>query len=168
MLKENLIFSTETPDQDSAICAINEEAFGPGRFVRAAVLLRERGKHDINSSFCCTNEKEIVGSVRMTPIYIGIVKGYILGSIVVRPLYKNKGIGQKLIQMAIDAARCKKSEVVILIGDFSYYSRLGFKRVPWKAIQFPAPIDPQRVMFFPIVDNVAEKLKGKICIDPLK
>ncbi|AHA28150.1 GNAT family N-acetyltransferase [Candidatus Liberibacter americanus] len=144
---------------------MNEEAFGPGRFVRAAVLLRETGKHDINSSFCCRNDEEIIGSVRMTPIYIGIVKGYLLGSIVVRPSYKNKGIGRKLIQMAIDAAKSKGSDVVILVGDFSYYSRLGFKSVPWKAIIFPAPIDPQRVMFFPIVDNIVEKLKGKILFD---
>ncbi|MBY7649761.1 MAG: N-acetyltransferase [Candidatus Liberibacter europaeus] len=142
---------------------MNEEVFGPGRFVRAAMLLRERGEHDISLSFVCKDEKDIVGSVRMTPIYIGMVKGHLLGTIVVLPSYRGKGVGQKLIKMAVKAASLKGSEIIVLIGDFSYYSKLGFKKVPWKAIQFPGPVDPERIMFFPLVDNVIENIKGVIC-----
>ncbi|MBL0849161.1 MAG: N-acetyltransferase [Candidatus Liberibacter ctenarytainae] len=141
---------------------MNEEAFGPGRFVRAAMLLREQGKHDLSLSFICADAEEIMGSVRMTPISIGIAKGYILGPLVVRPLYQKKGIGKKLIKMAIDAASKKEVACIVLIGDFSYYSKLGFRQVPWKKIQFPGPVDPQRVLLFPFVDNVVDNIKGVI------
>ncbi|CAL9914869.1 putative acetyltransferase [Candidatus Liberibacter solanacearum] len=158
----NLIFFPETADHDSTICAMHAEAFGPGRFVRAAMLLREQGTHDLSLSFLCADGEKIVGSVRMVPISIEKIKGYMLGPIVVHLLYRNKGIGKKLIQMAIKGARTKGSEVVVLVGDADYYTKIGFQKVPFKSLLFPVPVNPQRVMFYPIENNIVENLKGVI------
>ncbi|QTP64428.1 N-acetyltransferase [Candidatus Liberibacter africanus] len=140
---------------------MHAEAFGPGRFSRAAFLLREQGMHDLSLSFLCTDGQIIIGSVRMTPISIEKITGHLLGPVVVHPLYQNKGIGQKLIDMSVDAARNKGSEVVVLVGDIAYYSKLNFQKVPWKSLLFPAPVDPNRVLYLPLIGNI-DNLKGAI------
>ncbi|MBA5724037.1 GNAT family N-acetyltransferase [Candidatus Liberibacter sp.] len=161
-MKESFRFFPESLDYDLAIRAINDEAFGPGRFVRAAMLLRERGMHDLDLSFLCADGEEIIASVRMTPIIAGTVRGHILGPIAVRPLYQKRGIGRKLVQMAIDAASKNGSEAIILIGDFPYYSQFGFKQVPINNLEFPGPVDPKRVMFLPLIGDIVENLKGVV------
>ncbi|WP_157140842.1 GNAT family N-acetyltransferase, partial [Candidatus Liberibacter asiaticus] len=153
-------FFSERLEHDSSICAMHADSFGPGRFVRAAVLLREQGMHDLSLSFLCAEGKRIVGSVRMTPISIEKITGHLLGPIVVHPLYQNKGIGRKLISMSVDAAEKKGSQVIVLVGDIAYYSKLGFQAVPWKSLILPAPVDPNRVLFLPLVQNVAQNIKG--------
>ncbi|MGO7594110.1 GNAT family N-acetyltransferase, partial [Rhizobium leguminosarum] len=67
---------------DAAIEHINEEAFGPGRFTRAAARLREQGPHDLSLSFICTDNGEKIASVRMTPVLAGTVKGHLLGPLI--------------------------------------------------------------------------------------
>ena len=42
----DVIYLPELPANDPEIDHINEEAFGPGRFVRAAYRIREGGPHE--------------------------------------------------------------------------------------------------------------------------
>ena len=58
----------ETPAHDSEIESINDEAFGPGRFVLAAYKIREGGPHDRGLSFVAIDGETVVASVRMTRI----------------------------------------------------------------------------------------------------
>lgn len=46
MTADDVAYLPETPAHDPEIEAINEEAFGPGRFVRAAYRIREGGPHE--------------------------------------------------------------------------------------------------------------------------
>ena len=55
----------ETPAHDPEIEAINEEAFGPGRFVLAAYKIREAGGHERSLSFVAVDGDLVVASVRM-------------------------------------------------------------------------------------------------------
>ena len=124
-----LVYLTEDASHDAVIELINEEAFGPGRHTRAAARIREQGPHDLSLSFICTDNGETIASVRMTPVLAGGVKGHLLGPLAVRPSHKNRGIGRELVRIAIEAARRKGSEGVILIGDPPYYMPLGFEKV---------------------------------------
>jgi predicted N-acetyltransferase YhbS len=162
MFHSGLVYLTEDASHDAAIELINEEAFGPGRHTRAAARIREQGPHDRSISFICADNGETIASVRMTPVLAGAVMGHLLGPLAVRPSHKNRGIGRELVRIAIDAARRKGSEGVILIGDPPYYMPLGFEKVAYKALDFPGPVDPNRVLVVPLGDDVHERLKGVI------
>ncbi len=166
MKKHDLVYLTEDASHDAAIEHINEEAFGPGRFARAAARIREQGPHDRALSFICADDGETIASVRMTPVLAGSVKGHLLGPLAVRPSHKNRGIGRELVRIAIEAARRKGSQGVILVGDPPYYQPLGFEKVSYNALSFPGPVDPARVLVVPIGDGVHERLKGVIAWRP--
>ncbi|OHV82507.1 GNAT family N-acetyltransferase [Ensifer sp. LCM 4579] len=162
MKKHDLVYLTEDASHDAAIEIINEEAFGPGRFTRAAARIREQGPHDRSLSFICTDNGETIASVRMTAVKAGCVRGHLLGPLAVRPSHKNKGIGRELVRIAVEAARRKSSEAVILVGDPPYYQPLGFEKVRYGALEFPGPVDPARVLVVPIAANVHTRLQGMI------
>lgn len=162
MFHSGLVYLTEDASHDAVIELINEEAFGPGRHTRAAARIREQGPHDLSLSFICTDNGEAIASVRMTPVLAGAVKGHLLGPLAVRPSHKNRGIGRELVRIAIEAARRKASEGVILIGDPPYYMPLGFKKVAYQALAFPGPVDPNRVLVVPLAGDVHDRLKGVI------
>ncbi|MFB2561899.1 GNAT family N-acetyltransferase [Rhizobium sp. IMFF44] len=162
MYKHDLVYLTEDASHDAAIELINEEAFGPGRFTRAAARIREQGPHDRSLSFICTDDGETIASVRMTPVLAGSVKGHLLGPLAVRPSHKNKGIGRELVRIAVAAAQRKGSEAVILIGDPPYYCPLGFEKVAYNALTFPGPVDPNRVLVVPVAGDTHARLQGSI------
>ena len=165
MQKHELVYLTEDASHDDVIELINDEAFGPARFTKAAQRIREQGPHDRSLSFICADDGETIGSVRMTPVLAGSVKGHMLGPLAVRPSHKSMGIGRELVRIAIEAARRKGSEGVILIGDPPYYMPLGFEKVPYGALTFPGPVDPGRVLVVPLADDVHPRLKGVIAWD---
>ncbi|HEV7309523.1 N-acetyltransferase [Ensifer sp.] len=162
MKKHDLVYLTEDASHDAAIEIINEEAFGPGRFARAAARIREQGTHDRSLSFICADHGETIASVRMTPVFAGSVKGHLLGPLAVRPSHKNMGIGRELVRIAVEAARRNGSEAVILVGDPPYYQPLGFEKVRYAALEFPGPVDPARVLVVPMVAGVHAGLSGVI------
>ncbi len=162
MKKHDFAYLLEDQSHDAIIDLINEEAFGPGRFARAAARIREQGQHDRALSFVATDHGAVIGSVRMTPVMAGFVKGHLLGPLAVRPSHKNLGIGKHLCRLAIDAARAAGSEAVVLVGDPPYYARIGFEKVAPKSLEFPGPVDQNRVLVVPLADAVHERLKGVI------
>ncbi|MFT4000255.1 MAG: N-acetyltransferase [Rhizobium sp.] len=162
MYKHDLVYLTEDASHDAVIELINEEAFGPGRFTRAAARIREQGPHDRALSFVCADDGETIASVRMTPVMAGSIKGHLLGPLAVRPSHKSKGIGRELVRIAVEAAKRKGSEAVILVGDPPYYGPLGFEKVAYNALTFPGPVDANRVLVVPIAADTHARLHGPI------
>lgn len=155
------VYLNESPSHNSIIDRINEEAFGPGRFVRAAERVREQGPHDPRLSFIAIMDDTVVGSVRLTPVMAGSVSGHLLGPLAVRPSYKNLGIGKELVRISVAEALRQGSEGVVLVGDAPYYCPLGFEPVKAK-IRFPGPVDAARILVASNRDDTQERLHGKI------
>ena len=150
MKNHDLVYLTEDASHDAVIELINAEAFGPGRFVKAAARIREQGPHDRSLSYICADDGETIASVRMTPVLAGGVHGHLLGPLAVRPSHKNMGIGRELVRIAVESARRKGSEAVILVGDPPYFSRFGFLPAPDAVLS--GPVDRRRVMWLPITE----------------
>ena len=143
---QDIVFLTEDASHDAAIELINEEAFGPGRFVRSSERVREQGPHDRRLSFVASDRGEIIASVRLTPILAGSVQGHLLGPLAVRPSHKNRGIGRELVRIALSAAEKSGSQAVLLVGDPPYYAPLGFGRTKPGALTMPGPFDAHRLL----------------------
>ncbi|OCW59150.1 GNAT family N-acetyltransferase [Hoeflea olei] len=162
MVLPDLVFLTEDASHDAAIAHINEEAFGPGRFVRSSERVREQGPHDRHLSFIAADRGETIASVRMTPVFAGKTAGHLLGPLAVRPSHKNLGIGRELVRIALQAAERAGSEAVLLVGDPPYYAPLGFKPTRPGALTMPGPFDPRRLLAVCFGDLVESALEGDI------
>ncbi len=163
MKLSDVTYMPEAPAHDLEIDEINAEAFGPGRFTRAAYKIREGGPHDRSLSFVAMQGGQVIASVRMTPIAAGAGRAQMLGPLAVRPDFKNMGIGRKLVAMALAAAAEASEPAVILVGDEPYYGPLGFVRIPRGQIEMPRPVDLNRLLAHEIVPGAVAELSGEVC-----
>ena len=163
MSPADVVYVTETAAHDLEIEEINAEAFGPGRFTRAAYAIREGGPHSRDLSFVALVDGRVVGSVRMTPIAAGAGRALLLGPLAVRPDYKNLGIGRKLVALALEAARKDSWQLAILVGDAPYYMPLGFSIViPRGQAIMPRPVDPARFLACEFVPGALASFTGNV------
>jgi len=146
---------------ENAIEQLNRLSFGAARFTRAAYLIREKSGHECELSFIALNGDKIVGSVRQTKIVIGQLPALLLGPLVVDDHYKNIGIGAGLMRRAIAAAQSHGHQLILLVGDESYYVRFGFTAHK-PPIILPAPADRQRVLIYEITPGVAQQATGRV------
>ncbi len=151
----------EQPEFYDAVESLAEQAFGPGRFARAAFRLREGVMHEPELSFVLLRKEELIGSVRLTKIMVGENEALLLGPLVVKPEFKNCGIGAQLMKKAVSSAREAGFEAIILVGDFDYYKKYGFKQLPHKQIELPGPADPARILICPLVEGIESKFSGQ-------
>lgn len=163
MAATDVAYLPETADHDAEIEDINAEAFGPGRFSRAAYAIREGGPHRRDLSFVALVDGAVVGSVRMTPIAAGNGRALLLGPLAVRPAFKNLGIGRRLVAMALDAAREGGWSLSILVGDAPYYAPLGFSIVvPRGQLVMPRPVDPARLLACELAPGALDGFAGAV------
>jgi predicted N-acetyltransferase YhbS len=162
MTADDVTYLPEAPAHDPEIEAINEEAFGPGRFVRAAYKIREGGPHERGLSFVAMHDGAVIASVRMTRIAAGEGRALMLGPLAVKPAYKNIGIGRRLVKIVLDAAQKAGAPAVMLVGDEPYYGPLGFKRIPRGQISMPRPVDLGRLLAVEIKPGAVAALTGMV------
>jgi predicted N-acetyltransferase YhbS len=158
----DVTYLPEHPAHDPEIDHINEEAFGPGRFARAAYKIREGGPHERALSFVALHEGAVVASVRLTRIAAGKGRALLLGPLAVRPSYKNIGIGRKLVEIALAEARKAGAPAVVLVGDEPYYGPLGFKKIPRGQISMPRPVDLDRLLAVEFEPGAVALLTGMV------
>lgn len=158
----DVTYLPECPAHDAEIEHLNEEAFGPGRFVRAAYKIREGGPHERALSFVAVHDGVVIASVRMTRIAASEGLGLLLGPLAVRPAFKSLGIGRKLVALAVDAAKKAGARLVLLVGDEPYYGPLGFVRVPRGQVTMPRPVDLNRILVAEIEPGAAAHFKGEV------
>ncbi|QIB32795.1 GNAT family N-acetyltransferase [Ancylobacter pratisalsi] len=156
----------EKPSDDAAIERLVTRTFGPGRFARTAFRLREGNPHRRDLSFTAYIGTMLVGSVRLTPITIGEMKALLLGPLTVEPPFRSHGIGRRLVDCALEAARAETgpdaARLVMLVGDEPYYGRMGFQRVPPGKVSLPGPVDPHRVLVCPLDDTPLDQVVGAV------
>ncbi len=151
--------SAEKPDDSEQIQALEQDAFGPGRFARTAFRLRE-GKHHLSElSFVVRRENVLIGSVRMTEIAVGNQTVLLLGPLVVLPQFKGSGAGSALMEKAITESRVAGHKAILLVGDLPYYGKFGFEHVPHKSITLPGPVDPARLLIC-YLDDASRPVTG--------
>jgi predicted N-acetyltransferase YhbS len=157
-----LTIRPETVDDAAAIDRLHERTFGPGRYAKTAYRLREQVAHRLDVSFTAHTSTLLVGSVRLSPIRIGDTRALLLGPLTVEPAFRERGVGQALIERALKEAGAKGHKLVVLVGDEPYYGKSGFKRVPAGRAIMPGPVDPARLLVAELVEGAFEGVCGAI------
>ena len=155
-------FLPEMSIHADAVAEISAEAFGPGRFSRAAERVRERAGHEPSLSFVAVLGGAIVGSVRQSRIRIGDRPALMLGPLAVRPPVMGRGLGAALLDVAARAARDAGETVILLVGDPPYYGPHGYRPLPHGSVWMPGPADPSRILALALVEGALEKLCGRV------
>ena len=152
----------ETPKDAQAIERLHERTFGPGRFVLSAYRLREHVDHLLDLSFTARIGTLMVGSVRQLPICIGDTPALMLGPLTVEPPFRSRGVGRMLLDRSLKDAKEKGHRLVILVGDETYYSRVGFKVIPKGRAIMPGPVDYSRLLVAELVEGAFDNVSGAI------
>jgi len=158
----SLTILPEAADDAAAIERLHERTFGPGRFAKTAYRLREQAAHRLDVSFTARIGTLLVGSVWLSPVRIGETKALLLGPLTVEPAFRERGVGQALIERALKEAKAKGHRLVILVGDEPYYGKCGFKRVPPGRATMPGPVDPARLLVAELESGAFDDVAGPI------
>lgn len=146
----------------AAIDRLDDRAFGPGRYAKTAYRLREGIAPDLAISCAARVGTLLVGANRMTHIRIGDTPALLLGPLTVDPPFRERGIGQSLMEHSLAAARAAGHKLVLLVGDEPFYSRVGFKRTPPGRVTMPGPVDPSRLLYCELVEGAFDGVSGAI------
>ena len=146
VLSNAISYRPETPTDRADAEALVLDVFGPGRFAKTAVRLRERAT--MAAGFIAHDEGRVVGSVRLWSITVGGLDALFLGPIAVTEDHRRSGLGADLVHACIGEAQHRSVGGVLLVGDLAYFSRFGFEAAP--DVVLPGPADPRRVLWLNI------------------
>ena len=158
----SLTILTETANDAAAVERLHDRTFGPGRFVLSAYRLREHVDHLLDLSYTARIGTLLVGSVRQLPVLVGDTEALLLGPLTVEPPFRGRGVGRALLERALHDAKATGHRLVLLVGDETYYSRVGFKTVPKGRAMMPGPVDYSRLLVAELVDGAFEGVSGAI------
>jgi predicted N-acetyltransferase YhbS len=100
--------------------------------------------------------------VQLTPIRIGETAALLLGPLTVEPPFRERGIGQALIERALAAARQQDHRLVVLVGNAAYYAKAGFRPIPKDQVTMPSPVDPARLLVAELVEGAFAGVTGAV------
>jgi predicted N-acetyltransferase YhbS len=152
----------EAAEHAAAIEALYDEAFGPGRFAKAAERLREENVAIPEASLVAMDALGLTGVVRLWPVTAGGAPGLaLLGPLAVAERRRGDGVAFRLMEQAIEACARLGYKAVVLVGDEAYYRRAGFQKAGVGRFQLPGPVDQNRVLIRNLAPE-ADALKGML------
>lgn len=154
----NVVAEDSEREQENAIEALLDLVFGPGRFSRSAYRLREGRISVAGLSFLAFPEdgEKLLGAIRYWSIRIGAEPSLLLGPLVVHPEHQGEGIGLELMKHSLQKAEGLGYSGVLLVGDEPYYQRVGFATLPIGRVEFPGPVDGNRILWRGFGGNLPE------------
>lgn len=154
----------DSPEHADAVEALYDEAFGPGRFTKAAERLREGNAKIEAASFVSFDAEGLAGVVRLWPVKVASGgRAAFLGPIAVARRARGSGLSFKLMERSIGVCRELGYPAVILVGDEAYYSRWAFRKAGAGRFLLPGPVDPDRILIRDLSPG-ADKLNGALSV----
>jgi len=162
---DNRVIRPSEPGDAALIQQLHDEAFGPGRFARAAYRVREQAA---GAGFDLTAWRDgvLAGTVHFTPVTVGGRAGVMmLGPLAVAPAFKAQGYGRWLVEEGVARAWGCGAALVILVGDLPYYARMGFRQIPPGQLTLPGPVAQDRLLARELRDGALGDYAGPVSGD---
>ena len=139
--------------EPQAVEQLLDRAFGTDRHSRTAYRIREGMPAVPDLSFAAIEDGALVGTIQCWPILFDADEGrdvplVMVGPVAVEPARQRDGIGHRLMDHALEAARASgQADGLMLIGDPEYYGRFfGFTADRTGAWRVPGPVERHRLL----------------------
>lgn len=154
---------SERPQDGPQIESLLDRASGADRHARPSYRLREGIPPLHPLCFIAEAEGRIVGAIRHWPVRIGATRpAVLLGPIAVDPAFERQGIGARLVQIGLAAARAAGHEAVVAVGTPAYLGRFGFTAAGGYGITLPGLADPRRLLALPLAPGALDGAGGAV------
>jgi putative acetyltransferase len=128
MASATVMIREATAQDREAVVDVVRRAFGRDDEAQLVTSLFDEGY--AVASLVADTGSAVVGHAMLSSLEAAIdgrpVRALALAPIGVRPTHQRRGIGSRLVEAAIDAARSHDAETVIVLGDPAFYGRFGF------------------------------------------
>lgn len=139
--------------QEQAIDDLLDAAFGPDRHGRTAYRIRAGTRWLPHLSFAMVEEDgRLVGSLQSWPVALldptgGQTPLVMVGPVAVDPAVQGEGHGRALMDALVAAARARRADTLMMIGDPEYYGRFwGFSAEGTGEWDVPGPFERRRLL----------------------
>lgn len=138
---------------DSAIEALLDAAFGPGRQQRTAYRIRSGMPPIAHLSFAALDARgNMVGLLQSWPVALTDGRGtkhplVMVGPVAVLPTLQQGGIGKELMRKLMAEAQARPCDPLMMIGDPEYYGRFfGFSAAGTAGWEAPGSVERHRLL----------------------
>lgn len=155
----------ESPDDSFEVEMLYDLAFAPGRTALSSYQLREGVPPIAELATIVRDEYDAVaGAIRYWPVLIGEpgAPALLLGPIAIHPTRQGEGLGGTLMMHTLSRARELGWQRVVLVGDEPYYRRFGFTREAALGLDFPKPVNLNRLLAKELVEGGFQGIEGMI------
>jgi predicted N-acetyltransferase YhbS len=155
----------ETSADSAEVEVLYDLAFAPGRTALSSYRLRDRVDPVAALSLVARDEYDVLGgAIRYWPVRVGAAgtPALLLGPVAVHPTRQGEGLGALLISESLHEAAARGWSRVILVGDEPYYRRFGFTREAARALDYPPPTNPDRLLARALVPGAFEGVAGMV------
>ena len=154
---------TELPFDVDARENLLDRVWSTSRFQKTAQRLGDGREPSAGLSFVAEHDGDVVGTVRLWDVCAGPGRpALLLGPLAVDERMRSRGIGGALMRRAMAAARRRKHDAVLLIGDAAYYRRFGFSAEKTGALWLPGPYERDRFLACPLRPGALDDARGLI------
>lgn len=155
----------ETPYDSAEVEYLYDLAFAPGRTALSSYRLRDGVEPVPGLSLVARDDyDELAGAIRYWPVRIGEAgaAALLLGPVAVHPTRQGEGLGALLIADSLERAVGLGWTRVVLVGDEPYYRRFGFTRDAGRALGYPPPTNPDRLLARALVPGALDGVAGMV------
>ena len=158
----------ETPEDETAIRYVNEQAFGGTE--EANIIEKLRLRHAFTFSLVADYAEQVVGHILFSPITIeseySSCNAVALGPMAVLPPYQKRGIGSQLVHVGLEECRRASYEVVVVVGHPDYYPRFGFTPAKLYGIKCEFEVPDVAIMVLELRRGALAKPGGTLKFQP--
>jgi len=155
----------ETPYDSAEVEYLFDLAFAPGRTALSSYRLRDGVGPVAELSLVARDDYDsLAGAIRYWPVRIGGAgaPALLLGPVAVHPTRQGEGLGAILITDSLERAAELGWTRVVLVGDEPYYRRFGFSRETGRALDYPPPTNPDRLLARALAPGAFEGVTGMV------
>lgn len=151
----------ETEEDYWEVEALYDLCFAPGRTALSSYRLRD-GVPTVKELCLVLRDDDgiLAGVIRYWPAKVAGHDILLLGPVAIHPTRQGEGLGGLLMRESLGEARRIGWERVMLVGDYPYYRRFGFKKL--EGVEMPPPTNPERVLGFELKTGAWNGIIGKV------